>query len=125
MLNKICPRCQGVMSYDKKLCDRCTEIVGSHRAIRDKVYQEHRVDKEFQSIYKSARWKRVRSLALARANGLCEVCMQQGKVSFVDDVHHKVPIKVNKSKAFDITNLICLCRACHIQAHKDLERGRG
>lgn len=120
-LSKICPRCQKIIPYQRKLCDTCDEIVSKHRAIRDKAYQENRTDKEYQAIYKSARWKRVRALALSRTNGLCEECISKGKISYVDDVHHKIPIKVNKHKAYDIDNLICLCRSCHMKAHKELK----
>lgn len=121
-LSKLCPRCQGIMAYDKRMCDKCTEVVGSHRAVRDKIYQDNRNDKEYQAIYKNPRWKMVRKQALVKANGLCEACIKQGKISYVDDVHHKIPIKVNMAKAYDINNLICLCRSCHMEAHKELKR---
>lgn len=119
-LSKICSRCQGIMPYTNKICDKCKDIVGSHRATSDKIYQDNRKDKEYQAIYRDHRWKIVRKQALLRANGLCEKCMSNGKISYVEDVHHIVPIKANILKAFDITNLICLCRKCHIDAHKDL-----
>lgn len=124
-LSKLCPRCQNIMPYNNKLCDKCTEVVGSHRAVRDKIYQDNRKDKDYQAIYKDKRWIRVRKLALVRSNGLCEECMKKGKISYVDDVHHKIPIKKDVNKAFDINNLICLCRKCHIEAHKEIDKGGG
>lgn len=120
-LSKICSRCQGVMPYGNKICDDCAKIVGSHRAVSDKIYQEQRKDKEYQAIYKSPRWKVIRKKALLRANGLCEACMKNGKISYVDDVHHIIPIKVDILKAYDISNLICLCRMCHVKVHKELD----
>lgn len=121
-IRKICPRCQNqFIEYTKKLCDKCNKIAEQNNTLRYKQYNEKRTDKEFQAIYKSPAWKRVRSLALARAKGLCEECLAKGKISYVDDVHHKIPIKKDITKAFDINNLICLCRQCHIKAHKKLK----
>lgn len=117
-LSKLCSRCQAVIPYTEKICDKCKDVVGTHRSVRDKVYYEARTDKEYQAIYRSPLWKKVRRVALSRANGLCEQCMKIGKISYVDDVHHIVPIKVDINKAYDISNLICLCRSCHIEAHK-------
>ena len=76
--------------------------------------------------YKSAMWKRIRAQAISKSNGLCEECIKKGKISYYDDVHHKIPIKVDISKAYDLNNLICLCRTCHIKAHKALNcKGEG
>lgn len=122
-LNKLCSRCQTIIPYSEKICDNCKSIVGSHRGVRDKIYYEARKDKEYQAIYSSPLWKKVRRVALSRANGLCEECIKQGKISYVDDVHHKIPIKDDIKKAYDINNLICLCRSCHIEAHKQIDRG--
>ena len=88
------------------------------------MYYEARTDKEYQSIYSSSAWKKIRRVALTRANGLCEQCMKQGKISYVEDVHHIIPIKDDIKKAYDISNLICLCRSCHIEAHKSIDRSR-
>lgn len=125
-LNKLCPRCQSIMPYTNKICDKCSSVVGNYRSISDKVYQENRKDSQEQKIYKTSKWKRVRSQAIAIANGLCEECIRRGKISYVDDVHHKIPIKVDFSKAYDLNNLICLCRSCHIKAHKEINsKGEG
>ena len=119
-LNKLCSRCQCIIPYTEKICDKCKEIVGTHRSVRDKLYYKSRKDKEYQAVYNSPRWKKLRARIVARANGLCEVCIGTGKISYYDDVHHKIPIKEDISKAYDEDNLICLCRSCHIEAHKQL-----
>lgn len=121
-LSKLCSRCQCIITYTEKICDKCKELVGSHRGISDKLYYQTRKDKEYQAIYNSPRWKRLRTKILARANGLCETCIANGKINYCDDVHHKIPIKDDKSLAYDEGNLICLCRSCHIDAHKELNR---
>lgn len=123
---KLCPRCQNLMGYDKKLCDKCSERI-THTTIRAKIYKENRSDedKKYDDVYNSSRWKKLRKVALVRANGLCEECMKIGKISYVEDVHHKIPIRKDIRKAYDLNNLICLCRRCHREAHKNLERGEG
>ncbi|WP_294124672.1 HNH endonuclease signature motif containing protein [uncultured Clostridium sp.] len=125
-LSKLCSRCQCIILYGNRLCDRCTDKIGSYRSVSDKVYQQNRSDSKEQKVYKSATWKRIRAQAISKANGLCEECIKKGKISYYDDVHHKIPIKVDYSKAYDLNNLICLCRSCHIKAHKEIKsKGEG
>ncbi|WP_300924848.1 HNH endonuclease [uncultured Clostridium sp.] len=121
-LNKLCLRCQCIIPYTEKICDKCKETVGTHRSIRDRLYYNSRKDKEYQAIYNSLRWKKLRTRIVARANGLCEECIKKGKINYYDDVHHKIPIKDDITKAYDENNLVCLCRSCHIEAHKQLDK---
>lgn len=109
-----------------KRCDRCGKrlLVGTRcectkRKYRD--YQRHRTDKEYQKVYQDPRYKKAREVALLKAKGVCEVCSKKGIISYVDDTHHIVPIKVDMSKAYDVNNLICLCRKCHQEAHRDMK----
>ncbi|MFR5267195.1 HNH endonuclease [Clostridium sp.] len=88
----------------------------------ERIYKQYRNDKEYQAIYVSPRWKKVRRVALNRANGLCEVCIKKGRIVHCDEVHHIVPIKDDIKKAYDINNLVCLCRSCHREAHNELDR---
>ena len=46
-----------------------------------------------------------------RANPLCDLCKDSGKVSEATDVHHKVARRDGGSDSFD--NLQALCHACH------------
>lgn len=128
-LSKLCSRCQCTIPYTDKLCDSCTNLIGTPRRMNDKLYRQYRNDKEYQAIYVSVRWKHIRKVALTKANGLCECCIKLGKIRCADEVHHIVPVKDDINKAYSLDNLICLCRTCHRQAHKELEReklkGRG
>ena len=49
VLNKLCSRCQCIIPYTEKICDKCKEIVGTHRSVRDKLYYKSRKDKEYQA----------------------------------------------------------------------------
>ncbi|NFE93703.1 HNH endonuclease [Clostridium botulinum] len=119
---KLCPRCQGLMPYSNKLCNNCLSKI-TPTSIRAKIYKDSKneKDKKLDAIYNSPRWKKLRKVVLVKANGLCEECLKRGKVSYVEDVHHKVPIRKDIRKAYDINNLVCLCRKCHREAHKKLK----
>lgn len=52
-----------------------------------------------------------------KANYLCEVCRDQGRLTYNDlEVHHIVKIKDDSNKLLDDYNLICLCVEHHKQA---------
>ena len=75
-----------------------------------------------KSFYKSQAWKRVRELALDRANGLCERCLRRGYIVPGEAVHHKIhinPENINDKKiTLDLDNLEVLCRKCHAEEHR-------
>lgn len=115
-----------MMDQGQTLCNACMKETGGTRKERDRLYDRQRKDKAVRKIYQTARWRKVRALAMQRANGLCELCLEQGQVKFAADVHHKVPIKEDPSKAYALDNLVCVCRKCHRKEHKKLEqKGEG
>ena len=59
--------------------------------------------------------KNVKPLVLERQGGVCADC---GKASQSYDIHHLTPIFVDKTKAFDIGNVVALCPSCHKARHK-------
>lgn len=65
-LSKLCSRCQCIILYGNRLCDRCTDKIGSYRSVSDKVYQQNRSDSKEQKVYKSATWKRIRAQAISK-----------------------------------------------------------
>ena len=52
------------------------------------------------------------------AHPLCEMCLKEGRLTPVDEVHHIVPISQGGTHARD--NLMSLCRSCHTKIHHDL-----
>lgn len=74
-----------------------------------------------QKIYQSAKWKKLRTAKLM-ANPLCEVCLAKGIITPAIDVHHKDSFMnyqglKRTEKAYDINNLVSLCKECHAQEH--------
>ena len=59
-----------------------------------------------------------------RAQGLCELCAKEGRITPGVDVHHVVPVETARSVqemerlAYDISNCQLLCIPCHIAVHQ-------
>lgn len=79
--------------------------------------------KDRQGIYQSKRWKNLRDWYLLK-HPLCEMCLAMGKIKPAIDVHHKDGF-TNYSgyeriyKAYEIDNLIALCKECHSFLHRN------
>ncbi len=74
---------------------------------------------EYDKIYKSRRWDKVRRIVLIRDNYLCQVCLRRGLVTPANTVHHKVELRKDISKAFDLDNLESICPSCHNKEHPE------
>ena len=62
-------------------------------------------------------WKRIRD-SYAAAHPLCERCLEEGRLTTVEEVHHIVPISKGGTHARD--NLMSLCKSCHNKIHHEL-----
>lgn len=77
---------------------------------------------ERMEIYNTARWRDLR-VAKFRANPLCENCLEEGRVSPTEDIHHIVSFMSVYDRnqrlrlAFDYDNLLALCKKCHQKIH--------
>jgi 5-methylcytosine-specific restriction endonuclease McrA len=47
-------------------------------------------------------------------NPLCERCLQHGRTTPAKDVHHRVKVSEDSSLALEWSNLMSVCRRCHI-----------
>lgn len=77
-------------------------------------------------FYKSKAWQRCR-LSYAKSKGhLCERCMAKGLYRTGEIVHHKVHLTPENINDPNVTmsfgNLELLCRDCHGEAHRKLQR---
>lgn len=66
----------------------------------------------------SRRWKAASRYHRWR-HPVCEAC----GLNLSDEVHHRVPVAKAPELAFDPSNLMALCRACHCAAHGKQARG--
>lgn len=76
-----------------------------------------------KSFYKSAAWKACRAAYAAHRAGLCEICLQHGRIVPGEIVHHKVHITPQNINNPAVTlaweNLQLVCRDCHAELHGD------
>lgn len=79
--------------------------------------------KERQELYGSKRWKECREY-MKMKYPLCQDCLKVGKVTPMEEVHHiKSPFAPHITeeekyrRAFDESNLVCLCKECHWRRH--------
>lgn len=85
------------------------------------------MEKERKKVYQSERWKRLRALKFAN-NPLCELCLQEGRVTPAEDVHHIVSFMTADDPAtryqlaYDYDNLMSLCKQCHQRQHNGVGR---
>ena len=62
-------------------------------------------------------WKRIRDL-YAAAHPLCEMCLKEGRLTPVEEVHHILPI--SQGGDHRQSNLMSLCQSCHTKLHREL-----
>lgn len=120
MLTKLCARCGRIMSLGSTYCSSCKEKMESRHSCYDRSIR----DKQARAFYTSPTWRRLREKAMLRSGGMCERCADRGVIRPADEVHHKVPIGTDWGRRLEEDNLICLCHACHMAAHRELERAR-
>ena len=120
----LCPkevrRCQGNQSGHAPTpavpTSRTVSIARKHEAAARKRYNKYGRPADSNKKYGRA-WKRIRD-RYAAAHPLCEMCLKEGRLTPVDEVHHIVPISQGGTHARD--NLMSLCRSCHTKIHHDL-----
>lgn len=61
-------------------------------------------------------WKKKSVEIRVRDKGLCQHCKPAGKYAFDVEVHHIVKLEQNIGLGLVNTNLISLCKACHVLA---------
>lgn len=74
-------------------------------------------DKQAAAFYRSPEWLALREAVLARDHGLCQRCLQEGRITPADTVHHIVELREDWSRRLDPANLVSLCTACHNAVH--------
>ena len=79
-----------------------------------------------EAFYRSPAWRNCRAAYISSVGGLCERCLQRGLIRAGDTVHHIRELSPDNIDDPDVTlnwdNLICLCRDCHADVHRKVER---
>ena len=58
------------------------------------------------------------STASTAEHPICEMCLKEGRLTPVQEVHHILPVSKGGTHARD--NLMSLCQSCHTKIHHDL-----
>lgn len=74
---------------------------------------------DIEKFYGTEKWKRKRAAILARDKYQCQICKRYGRMRQATEVHHIVHLEDDPSRAFDASNLISLCKACHNAQHPE------
>lgn len=83
-------------------------------------------DPRYQKLLNSKRWQEVKVIVWRRAEGLCERCKAEGRLTPGVDCHHIVPVERAKTPeemerlCYDANNCQLLCVPCHIAVHKQM-----
>lgn len=77
-----------------------------------------------KSFYHSKAWKHTRAAYARSVNNLCEKCLERGKYSKGEIVHHiehLSPANIgDESVTLGFDNLELLCRDCHAEQHPEI-----
>ena len=85
--------------------------------------------KDYQRLLNSPQWGIVKGIVKKRANGLCERCKAEGRITVGIDCHHIKPVEGAKTlygpdgmiaRCYDVDNIQLLCIACHIKTHQEM-----
>ena len=75
-----------------------------------------------KAFYQSREWKECRDAYARSVGGLCEVCLQNGRYSAGEIVHHKKHVSPetihDPTVLLDWSNLQLVCRLCHGEIHR-------
>ena len=87
-----------------------------HEKLEAQRYERYDRDPATKRRYGRA-WKRIRD-RYAAEHPLCEMCLKEGRLTPVQEVHHILPVSKGGTHARD--NLMSLCQSCHTKIHHDL-----
>lgn len=80
-----------------------------HERLYQANYRKYERDPEINRRYGRA-WKRIRDRYVA-AHPLCERCLEQGRYTPTQEVHHIIPLADGGTHVD--SNLMALCKSCH------------
>ena len=92
------------------------QYCAEHKKETDRQYNRYERGYASHERYGSD-WQKIRA-RYVRQHPLCEQCLKNGRISFVAEVHHILPL--SQGGTHDPDNLLSLCRSCHTKIHMGL-----
>ena len=96
------------------LCDG--QYCDKHKTVARRKYDKYERPADINKKYGRA-WKRIRD-RYVKEHPLCEMCLQNGRLTPVEEVHHIKPLSQGGTHSND--NLMSLCQSCHTKIHHDI-----
>ena len=84
-----------------------------HQRQENKRYEKYDRDPIVRKRY-NEQWRKIRA-RYVKVHPYCEVCFKDGRMTLVEEVHHKIPL--SQGGTHDENNLISLCQSCHARIH--------
>ncbi len=108
---KLCPK-HGLYNAieNPQGCPKCKKV-------SNKTYDTTMRAKDRAKIYNSKKWKKVRERVLIRDNLMCKICRDNKLSTIAVEVHHIQYLEHREDLAYDMDNLISICRKCHMEIH--------
>jgi 5-methylcytosine-specific restriction protein A len=94
---------------DKRYCPE-------HEKLERDRYNKYERSPDINKKYGRA-WKRIRD-RYVKEHPLCEMCLKEGRLTPVEEVHHIKPISQGGTHAR--SNLMSLCQSCHTKIHHEI-----
>lgn len=115
-MNKICATagCRNITS--ERHCKACSNVLdrkAKESAKRRARASSERYSDKYKTFYSTTAWKKLRALKLSK-DPLCENCLDNGFVKAGHDIDHIVELKDDYTRRLDMSNLMTLCRPCHM-----------
>jgi 5-methylcytosine-specific restriction endonuclease McrA len=86
------------------------------KAKKSNFHAKRKVKRPQERPYDKRQWRRLRDIVEARDLGLCQICLEKGKITEAigrkGSVDHKVAIR-DGGALYDPNNLQLLCLKCH------------
>lgn len=113
MLKTTCLTCGALIDYKTKYCDKCR--VDANNIKRNK--------RESAKLYNDLRYKKARKVVLKRDSFCCQECLKNGYLEYRNlETHHIKPLDKFPDLAFEVDNLITVCKQCHAKLDAKLRK---
>ena len=97
----------------KKACPYCGRIHDKRNECGRAPVRRKRFS-DASNLRNKGTWKKVKKLANDRDGNMCVLCFGEGDINTEDlETHHIVPININPELAYELENLVTVCRRHH------------